>query len=74
MTESRLVLRCPYCNQWSFEAKPPDTWHSAFTFDEPLMSSHHGEVIKQTIKCQNPECKKPITIYWYAPMEYFDRM
>ncbi len=74
MTESQLVLRCPYCDEWTFEATPPDKWHSAFSLEEPLMSSLHGEVKTQTIICQNRKCRKPITIYWYAPMEYFDRM
>jgi hypothetical protein len=74
MAESQLVLRCPYCDNWTFEAKPPDSWHSAYSFEEPLMSSFHGDVKKQEIVCHNLECKKTITIYWYAPMEYFDRM
>jgi hypothetical protein len=73
MAEYQLVLRCPYCDE-PFEVRPPDNWHSAYSFEEPLMSSFHGEVRKQTIACQNPKCKKNITIFWYAPMEYFDRM
>jgi len=74
MGESKLVFRCPYCEGWTFEAAPPDSWHSAFSFDEPLMSIRHGEVKKQTIVCQNQKCRKTIAVYWYAPMEYFDRM
>jgi len=73
MAESKPILRCPYCDS-PFEARPTDNWHSAYSFEEPLISSFHGEVKKQEIACQNPKCKKLITIYWYAPMEYFDRM
>jgi hypothetical protein len=73
MAESELVLRCPYCGQ-TFDAIPPDTWHSAHSFEEPLLSNFHGEVKLQEIICQNPKCRKTITIYWYAPMEYFNRM
>jgi len=74
MTESKLLFRCPHCNEWTFEATPPDSRHSAFSFEEPLMSSFNGEARTQTIVCQNRKCRKPIVIYWYAPMEYFDRM
>ena len=74
MAESQLVLRCPYCDDWTFEVKLPDSWHSAYSFEEPLMSSFHGDIKKQEIVCRNPKCRKAITIYWYAPMEYFDRM
>lgn len=74
MIESQFVFRCPHCNDAVFEATPPDSWHSVFSFDEPLMSSLHGEVKTQTITCRNVKCKKPITIYWYAPMEYYNRM
>jgi hypothetical protein len=73
MPESQLVFRCPYCDE-PFEATPPDRLHTAFSFEEPLMASFHDEVKRQTIICKNPECKKPIVIYWYAPMEYFARI
>ena len=73
MAESQLFLGCPYCN-CTFEAKPPDSWHFEYSFEEPLISSHRGEVKKQEIVCQNPKCRKPITIYWYSPIEYFNMM
>jgi uncharacterized CHY-type Zn-finger protein len=71
MTESQLVLRCPYCN-WTFDAKPPDTWHSAYSFEKPVMSNSHGDVKEQEILCQ--KCRKKFAVYWYAQMEYFNRM
>jgi hypothetical protein len=73
VAESQLILRCPHCDA-ALEVKRPDNWHSAFSFDEPLMSSFHGEVKRQEIPCPNKQCKKSIVIYWYAPLEYFDRM
>ena len=41
---------------------------------KPLPKSFHENVVKKTHKCQNPECKKPITVFWYAPLEYFNRL
>ena len=73
MAESQLALRCPHCNS-AFEVSPPDNWHSAHSFEEPVMSDSHGEVKKQETACPNPKCKRRLTIYWYAAMEYFNRM
>jgi len=70
---SKLILECPYCH-WTFEANPPDKVHSAYSFEKPLKSSFYGEVIKQKFVCRNPKCKKPITIYWYSPLNYFNRI
>jgi hypothetical protein len=73
MTELQLTLKCPYCNH-DFNVSPPDSWHSEHSFDEPMMSNVHGEIKKQKIVCRNTKCGKTITIYWFAPMEYFARM
>ena len=73
MAVSKLILECPYC-QWTFEANPPDNVHSAYSFEKPLKSSFYGEVLEQKIVCRNPKCKKHITIYWYSPLNYFDRI
>jgi hypothetical protein len=70
---SKVVLECPFCNE-IFEAESPDRLHSAYSLEKPISSSYHGDVVKKRHRCQNPECKKPITIYWYAPMNYFDRV
>jgi hypothetical protein len=45
-----------------------------FILHIPLKSSFYGEVIEQKIVCRNPKCKKPITIYWYSPLNYFNRI
>ncbi len=73
MTTSRVVLECPFCNE-IFEAESPDSLHSAYSVEKPLASSYHGYVVKKKYRCQNPECKKSIKIYWYAPLDYFNRL
>jgi hypothetical protein len=73
VVSSKLTLECPYCH-WIFEANPPDKVHSAFSFEKPLKGSFHGEIIEQNHVCRNPKCKKSFTIYWYSPLNYFDRM
>ena len=71
--KAKLTLECPYCN-WIFEAAPPDNMHSAYSFEKPLRSSFYGDVIEQDLVCRNPKCKKAFTVYWYAPLSYFDRI
>jgi hypothetical protein len=73
MTEYVLALKCPYCG-WNFEAMAPDSWHSTCCFEEPRMSVSQGEVKTQKTFCQNGDCRKPITVYWYAPIEYLTLM
>ena len=73
MALAQLVLECPYCYSL-FEAEPPDRVRSAYSFEEPLRHSFYGEVVKQKLVCQNPKCKKQVIIYWYAPMDYFNRI
>jgi len=73
MAETQLVLRCPYC-QCVLEAKPPDSWHFEYSFEEPYVKSMHGEVKKREVVCDNPECGKTFVVYWYAPIEYYNIM
>jgi hypothetical protein len=67
------VIECPFCSE-ILEIKPPDKLHSAFSLEKPLPNSFHGDIIKRTSKCQNPNCRKAITVFWYAPLEYFNRI
>jgi hypothetical protein len=69
MAGYQLALRCPYC-QCILEVQPPNNWYNVYSFKEPLKQSYPGEVKKQEIVCQNPECQKKITIYWHAPIAY----
>jgi len=73
MTVSIVVLECPFCNQ-IFEAEAPDKLHTAYSVERPLVGSYHGNVVKKKYRCRNPECRKQITIYWYAPLDYFNRV
>ena len=73
MAATKLALECPYCN-WIFKAAPPDEMHSAYSFEKPLRGSFHGEVIEQNLTCGNPKCQRSLTIYWFAPLDYFNRV
>jgi hypothetical protein len=67
------LLECPFCNE-IIEVKPPDKLHTAFSFVNPLPNSYYGDIVKTKHKCRNLNCKKPITVKWYAPLEYFNRL
>lgn len=67
------VIECPFCYE-ILEVEPPDRLHSAFSFAKPMPKSYYKNVLKKRYKCQNPKCKKPITIFWYAPLEYLNRL
>jgi hypothetical protein len=73
MVSSIGVLECPFCDE-IFEVKSPDKLHTAFSTTKPVPKSYHADVVGKKHKCQNPKCKKTITVYWYAPLEYFTRM
>jgi len=65
------VLECPFCYE-PIEVEPPDRFHTAFSSAKPIRNSFHGNVVKMKVKCQ--ECKKAVTVFWYAPLEYFTRI
>jgi len=71
--KSVAVLECPFCYE-ILEVKPPNRLQTAFSSSKPIPKSYHGDIVEKNYKCKNPECKKPITIFWYAPMEYFNRI
>ncbi|HTY74225.1 MAG TPA: hypothetical protein VMD05_01505 [Candidatus Nanoarchaeia archaeon] len=73
MVASKRVLECPYCSE-IVEVEPPDKLHSAYSSAKPIAKSFYADVVKKKHKCQNPNCKKQITVYWYAPLEYFSRI
>ena len=73
VAKSKRTLECPYC-YWFFETAPPDKLHSAYSFEKPFKNSFYGEVIEQSVMCQNPSCRKSIRVYWYAALCYFDRV
>ena len=67
------TIECPFCFE-ILEVEPPDRMHIAFSLVKPIPESYHGKIIKKNVKCQKTDCKKSITIYWYAPLEYFARI
>ena len=67
------VLECPFCYE-ILDVEPPDRLHSAFSIEKPISKSYHGSILKKKHKCQNPGCKKTLIIFWYAPLEYFNRI
>lgn len=73
MAISKIVLECPFCNQ-IFETESPDKIHTAYSMRKPIASIFHGDVVKKKFRCQNPGCKKTLALYWYAPLDYFNRI
>ena len=67
------ILECPFCFE-ILEVNPPDKLHTAFSSVQPVARSFHGKVVEERVKCQNPECKKAVTVFWYTPLEYFNRI
>jgi len=65
------VLECPFC-YYIIKVEPPDRLHTAFSSETPIRNSYHGNVMKKKVRC--PGCQKSITIFWYAPLEYFTRI
>jgi hypothetical protein len=65
------VLECPSCYE-ILEVEPPDRLHSALSSAKP--KNCHGKIIQKRVRCKNKDCKKIVTIYWYAPLEYFRRI
>jgi hypothetical protein len=73
MVVPKLVLECPFCSD-IVEVTPPDKLHSAYSSKNSISNSLNDNLVEKIHKCQNPACKKPITVYWYAPLDYFNRM
>jgi hypothetical protein len=67
------VFECPFCYE-ILEVEPPDKLHTAFSSVKPIPNSYYGDIVKKKYKCQNQNCKKSITAFWYAPLEYFSRI
>ncbi len=73
MNVSKSVLECPFCFEL-LEVKSPDRFHTAYSQKKPIPNSYHADVVVKKHRCQNPACKKTITAYWYAPLDYFSRI
>jgi hypothetical protein len=73
MVTSKGVLECPYCEE-VFEVESPDRLHTAFSTTKPMPKIYNDEIKVKKHTCQNPKCEKTITVYWYSPLDYFNRM
>ncbi len=73
MAISKVVLECPFCSE-IVEAESPDKLHAAYSTEKPLAKTFYDKVVEEELKCQNPKCKKHIKVYWYAPLDYFNRI
>jgi hypothetical protein len=62
------VFECPSCNE-ILEVEPPDKRHSAFSSAKPKQKMPHSKIIQKRVRCKNKDCKKTVTVYWYAPLE-----
>ena len=67
------TVECPFCQE-IFEIKPPDKIHTAVSSQKPILNSYYGKLVEKWYRCPNPECKKSVTIFWYAPLDYFSRI
>jgi hypothetical protein len=67
------VLECPFCYK-TLEVEPPDRLRTAFSTAKPIPNIYHGDIEVKKYKCPNPDCEKLIVVYWYAPLEYFNRI
>ncbi|NLE05414.1 MAG: hypothetical protein GX638_11535 [Crenarchaeota archaeon] len=63
------VLECPFCSE-VFEVEPPDRLHTAYSSTKPITKTLQENSVKKKHQCKNPQCKKFITIYWYAPLDF----
>ncbi len=67
------LIECPFCNE-ILEVEPPDKLHTAFSFVNPIPNSYYGDIVKTKHNCPNQNCKKPLKVKWYAPLEYLNRL
>jgi rubredoxin len=73
VTVDKIRLECPNCH-WIFEVKIPDKRHPVASLEKPQKGKTVGDIIEENLVCRNPKCKKPFTIYWFEPIEFFRRI
>ena len=56
---------CIHCGT-PFEVYPPDDEHPRASLDKPSLSEVEGTIKEMTYDCQNKDCLKPTTLYWYS--------
>ena len=66
------VIECPFCDE-ILEVEPPDRFHITLS-NKPIPKTFLADTIQKKVRCTNEHCKKTITVYWIAPMEYLTRI
>ena len=74
MSKRKNILRCPYCKH-RFEAEGGDNLHPHCSTKKPKETEViDGSIKTQKYDCLNPDCLKPITVYWYDPKRSFSKV
>ena len=66
------IIECPFCDE-ILEVEAPDKSHISVSV-KPIPKNFHGDIIRKEVRCTNEDCKKTVTVYWIAPIEFFSRM
>jgi len=70
----KRILKCPGCGH-RFEAENGDNLHPYCSTGKPIETEVVDEsIIEESYDCLNPECRHPITVYWYQPKRSFYRV
>jgi len=65
-----VVRRCPYCGSPFELVLSDDKLHPSFSLEKP--TDFEGDIIERIYDCPNPNCRRPITVYYYIPKRFFD--
>jgi hypothetical protein len=66
------IIECPFCGEF-LEVEPPDRFHITLS-TKPIPKTFLSDAIQRKVSCKNEECKKTVTVYWIAPIEYVTRL
>lgn len=70
-SSERTPFSCPFCGH-PYRAYPPDDHHTTVNSDEEFAKGDaDGKIIPIIHDCENEECKRPITLYWYRQKRAF---
>jgi hypothetical protein len=56
------MFSCIHCGT-PFPAYPPDDEHPVASLEKPQEAA--GSIVEMTHDCQNRQCGKPATLYWF---------
>jgi hypothetical protein len=73
MNVTKRVLECPFCYE-ILEVEAPDALHSAYSSVKPIARIYQNDIVEKKYTCPNAKCRRTFTIYWYEPLDYFNRI